>query len=248
MLFSIRTLAPVAILHDGFIQAYRVACTSAIATRRMAREDASDLGLLGSAGQAWAHLVAMRAVRKLQRVRIYSPNPERRAIFAERARRELGLDACAVQSAREAVAGADLVVAATNTNSSIIDGAWLEPGAHVVSIVSGDQKTPRRELDDETMRRAAVVVVHSKEIAGHADIGVPLQKGILKPEGIAELWEIVAGRLPGRRSESDITVFKNNIGLGLQFAAVGPRIYERARAAGIGHELPSSLFLETLKP
>lgn len=251
ILFSIRTLAPVAIMHDGFVQAYRVACTSAIGTRFLAREDAGDMGLLGSAGQAWAHLVAMNAVRRLRRVRIYSPNPERCGIFAERARRELGLDARAVGSAREAVEGADLVVAATNTNRSIVDGSWLAPGAHVVSIVSGDRKTPRRELDDETMRRAAVVVVHSKELArsmGQADLRIPVEAGLLSWDRISDLCEVVAGHVPGRRRDEDITVFKNNVGIGLQFAAVAPRLYERARAAGLGQELPAQLFLETLKP
>src|SRR6185295_7723185 len=89
MLFSLTRLAPVAIIHDGFIQVNRVACTSALSARLLARADAGDLGLIGSSGQAWAHLVAMNAVRKLKRVRVFSPNPERCEIFAERARREL---------------------------------------------------------------------------------------------------------------------------------------------------------------
>ena len=149
MLFSLRELNPVAMLHDGYIQVNRVACTSALGTRLLAREDAGDLALLGTGGQAWAHLQAIGTVRSLRRVRVFSPTRENRERFAERARAELGLAAMAVESARSAVEGADLVVAATNTSVPVVEGAWLAPGTHVVSIVSGDQRLIRRELDDE---------------------------------------------------------------------------------------------------
>ncbi|OGA44949.1 MAG: hypothetical protein A3F74_16975 [Betaproteobacteria bacterium RIFCSPLOWO2_12_FULL_62_58] len=251
ILFSVTELAPVAILHDGYLQLFRVACTSALSARLMAREDAGDLGLIGSSGQAWAHVTAINTVRKLRRVRVYSPNAERRQSFAERARRELGLAATAVTSAREAVEGADLVVAATNSSQPVIDGAWIVPGAHVISIVSGDEKTPRRELDDEVMRRAAVVISHSKQVAmakNQGDLADPVRAGILSWEKIHDLSELIAGAAPGRQGRDDITVFKNNVGMGLQFAAVAPRVYEAARAAGIGRELPAEWFLQKMKP
>lgn len=250
MLFDIRRLVPVAIIHDGYIQIYRVACTSALSARLLAREDAGNLGMLGSSGQAWAHLAAMNAVCRLQHVSVYSPTPSNREAFARRAREELGLSATAVGSAREAVEHADLVVLATNTSRPIIEGAWIAPGAHVVSIVSGDDKTLRRELDDETLRRAAVVVAHSKEAARaqkHGDLWQPVQSGILQWEDIFDLSEVLVGTAPGRARREDITLFKNNVGMGLQFAAVAPHIYERARAAGTGRELPASWFLETMK-
>jgi alanine dehydrogenase len=251
IVFSLERLAPVALIHDGFIQLYRVACTSALSVRLLARPDASVMGLLGSSGQAWAHLDAMRSVCGLRRVKVFSPNAGNRKTFATRARSELGLPAEAVDSAEAAVSGSDLVVAATNTSLPIVDGKWLAPGAHVISIVSGDQKTRRRELDDETMRRAAVVIAHSKQIARNLDQGdlaEPVAAGILDWDSIHDLSELLAGRAPGRRSPQDITVFKNNVGLGLQFAAVAPRIYELALKAGIGRELPGELFLQEMKP
>ena len=251
MVFSAETLEPVALLHDGYLQLFRVACTSALGARLLARPDASSMGLLGTGGQAWTHLMAMSAVRKLRSVRVYSPNPEHRDIFAERARRELGLAAEAVGSAREAVEGADLVVAATNTSQPIVNGAWIAKGAFVVSIVSGDLKTQRRELDDETMRRAALVVSHAKETARaqrHGDLWGPVEAGILKWEDIHDLSEVVAGKAPGRQRPEDITVFKNNVGIGLQFAAVAPRVYELARSKGIGRKLPAEWFLQSMKP
>lgn len=251
MVFSAETLEPVALLHDGYLQLVRVACTSALGARLLSRPDAATLGLLGSGGQAWTHLMAMSAVRQLKRVRVYSPSPDRRAGLVERAREELGLDAEAVGSAREAVEGADLVVAATNTSQPIVDGSWIAKGAFVVSIVSGDAKTQRRELDDETMRRAALVVSHSKETARlqrHGDLWCPVEAGILKWDHIHDLSTVVAGKAPGRGRPEDIVVFKNNVGIGLQFAAVAPRVYELARAKGIGRELPAEWFLQKMKP
>jgi alanine dehydrogenase len=250
MLFSLTRLAPVAIIHDGYLQINRVACTSALSARMLAREDAGDLALLGSSGQAWAHLVAMNAVFPLQRVRVYSPTPSNRQSFARRAHEELGIAVTATDSPEEAIRGADLVVLATNTSEPIIDGTWLAPGAHVVSIVSGDSKTRRREIDDETVRRAAVVVAHSKEAARvqeQGDLWEPVQAGILRWEDIYDLSDVIAGTAPGRTRREEITLFKNNIGMGLQFAAVAPQVYERARAASIGRELPAEWFLEKMK-
>ncbi len=251
LLFSLRHLAPVAIIHDGYIQVYRVACTSALAARLLAREGAGDLGMVGSSGQAWAHLVAMNAVFPLRRVRVFSPNRANREGYARRAREELGIAVESMPSAREAVEGADLVVAATNASRPVFEGAWLAPGTHVTSIVSGDDKTPRRELDDETLRRAAVVAAHSKALARsqrQGDLCDPVAAGILRWDDIFELAQLVAGEARGRKSADEITVFKNNVGLGLQFAAVAPPVYERARRAGIGRELPAAWFLQALKP
>ena len=250
LVFSTATGAPVAILHDGLIQLVRVACTSALATRILAREDASNLGLIGSGDQAWWHLVTTNVVRGLRRVRVFSPNIERREALAARARRELGIEAAAVSSAREAIEGADIIVTATNASEPVLDGTWIAPGAHVVSIVSGDKSRVRRELDDETMRRATLVVAHSKAGAiehRNGDLAAPVAAGILSWEKIVDFPALVAGDAPRRAQRGDITVFKNNGGVGMQFAAVAPGVYELARERGIGRELPSAWFVEKMK-
>lgn len=251
ILFSTSELAPVAMIHDGYIQVYRVACTSALATSLLAREDARVLGVLGSSGQAWAHVVAMQATRPLAEVRVYSPSPEHRAAFAARVHDELGLPARAVPTAEAAVAQSDIVVAATNTNVPIVAGQWLRPGTHVVSIASGDETQQRRELDDAVLAKARQVIVHTKALAmqqNHGDLAGPIAAGVLTWERVHDLAALIVGQAPGRQEAADITVFKNNAGLGLQFAAVGGQVYADARAAGLGRELPTHWFMETMKP
>jgi ornithine cyclodeaminase/alanine dehydrogenase-like protein (mu-crystallin family) len=250
LVFSTATGAPVAILQDGLIQLVRVACTSALATRILAREDASELGLIGSGDQAWWHLVTMNTVRALRRVRVFSPSAERRAAFAARARRELGIEAVAVSTAHEAIKEADIVVTATNASEPVLDGAWIAEGAHVVSIVSGDKGSVRRELDDVTMQRAALVVAHSKAGAiehGNGDLAAPVAAGILSWEKVVDFSDLVGGNAPRRARRDDITVFKNNGGVGMQFAAVAPGVYELARERGIGRQLPVAWFVEKMK-
>lgn len=250
VLFSVERLAPVAIMHDGFLQIFRVACTSALSARLLASRDAGDLCILGSGGQAWAHLIAMKQIFSLRRVRVFSPNAENREAFSRRAEETLGIEVHPVTAARAAVEGADLIVAATNVSQPVVNGEWIAKGAHVVSIVSGDQRTQRRELDDDTMRRAALVIAHSKKGAReqrHGDLWQPVEAGILSWEAIYDFPDLVAGRVPYQRKPDDITVFKNNGGLGLQFAAVAPPVYESARAAGIGRALPAAWFVEKLK-
>ncbi|MGE4112416.1 MAG: ornithine cyclodeaminase family protein [Burkholderiales bacterium] len=247
--FSTAGLAPVAIIHDGLIQLVRVACTSALSVRLLAREDAAVLGLIGAGRQAWWHLKAASAVRQLREVRIYSPNAERRQAFAASARQELGLNVIAADTVRTAVDGADIVVAATNASEPVFDGRWLAPGAHVVSIVSGDKGSSRREIDDETLRRAALVVAHSRAGAIEhqcGDLAGPVDAGILSWEKIIDFPDLVSGNSPRRGGRDDITVFKNNGGTGLQFAAVAPAVYERAREAGIGRKLPAAWFVEDM--
>jgi ornithine cyclodeaminase/alanine dehydrogenase-like protein (mu-crystallin family) len=249
LVFSTKDVAPVAIIHDGLIQLVRVACTSALSLRLLAREDAAELGLIGVGQQAWWHLKAANAVRKLRRIRVYSPHAERRQVFAERATTELGITVTAVDTARAAVEDADIVIAATNASEPVLDGRWLAPGTHVVSIVSGDKGSTRRELDDETLRRATLVVAHSKAGAmehRNGDLAGPVDAGILSWEKIVDLPDLVAGTSPRRSGRDDITVFKNNGGTGLQFAAVAPVIYELARDKGIGRKLPAAWFLEAM--
>ncbi len=190
----------------------------------------------------------MKAIRQFNRVSVYSPTREHREQFATEMAQTLQLDVVAVDDVRSAMKRADIVLAATNTNVPVFSGAWLREGMHVTSIVgsnvgmveAGVIAHKRRELDDETLRRAAVIGIASYELARQdqqGDIFDQVQAGELSWKAIAELREIVVGKKPGRRSSSDITVFKNNGGQGIAELAIADLILARARERQLGVEI-----------
>jgi len=138
------------------------------------------------------------------------------------------------------------VTAATNTVEPVVEGRWLKEGTHVNSIVGGDGYLPRKELDDEVICKAGLIVVGYKQqifIDRQAEFADRIERGIVKPDDLHELGELLTGKCRGRRDDQEITLFKNNTGMGIQFAATARKIYETARQKGIGTELPLELFM-----
>src|SRR5512144_1440333 len=141
------------------------------------------------------------------------------------------------ESHKQQVEGRDYVQAATAARDPVFDGHWVGKGMYVASIGGSDASNKRREIDDETIRRADVYFVHSKEVAKNdqsPDVWEAAQKGLVRWEDIGERQDLVAGKLKGRTSRDQITLFNNNTGAGTQFAAVGAAVVKRARAMGLG--------------
>lgn len=245
-LFDMDTCELLAIMDDHVISTLRVGATSGVATKHLARRDARAMGLLGSGEQARTQLTAALAVRPIEKVKVYSPTRENRERFAREMSAQCRVDVLPVESAQAAIRGSDIVSAATNTVEPVVEGRWLEEGAHVNSIVGGDGYLPRRELDDEVIRRASLIVVGYKAqifLDRQAEFAERLDRGMVKPEDLHELGELLTGKCRGRRDEREITLFKNNTGMGIQFAATARKVYEKARQKGIGTELPLDLFM-----
>ena len=168
-------------------------------------------------------------------------------------RDEHGLDRKieAVETPQRTVEDSDFVQAATAAWDPVFDGHWVEAGMYVASIGGSDASNKRREIDDETIRRADLYVVHSKEVARldqSPDVWEVAQKGIFPWDSIHEIQDLVAGNVQGRTSASQITVFNNNTGAGTQFAALGAAVLRRARSMGLGREIPTEWFLEDVSP
>jgi ornithine cyclodeaminase/alanine dehydrogenase-like protein (mu-crystallin family) len=250
-LFDMETTEPLAIIQDSFIQKMRVGATSGIGLKYLAREDSQVLGLFGSGWQAEAHVEAISRLRKLREVRVYSPTAEHRKKFAEVMTPKVDVEIRAVDRPDQAVKGADIVMAATATVDPVFDGRLVEPGMHVGCIVASDKTQKRRELDDEAIARCDLVVVTSREQAEYdeqPDIYGAVEKGILSWERIYELSELVVGKAPGRSDPKQVTLFNNNVGMGIQFAALGAKVLEQAEKAGLGRKIPSDWFLEETSP
>ncbi len=214
LLFRPETGEPLATLDGRLITEMRTAAVSAVATRLLARQDAAVLALLGAGVQARSHLEALRLVRDLREVRVWSPR--RAAEFAARH----GVRATA--SAEEAVRGADVVVVATTSETPVLEGKWLAPGAHVNAV--GAPRPTWRELDDDVLRQARLYV-EQREPATRESGDV-----IAAGRVFAEIGEVVAGIRPGRQSEREITLFKS-VGVAIEDVATADLVYRKAAQA-----------------
>ncbi len=262
-LFSAETGEPLAMFPDGVIQRMRVAATSVLAAREMAREDASVMAIFGSGWQASAHVPAFCAVRKLTKINAYSPTQPNRERFAKAMEQLVGVRVEPMASPAEAARGADILVAATNAITRVIEPEWMQPGVHATCVKDC-------ELGDETIRKASRVVIHARNfapenyIAGFGDEKIAAHDPVDFIRGVRrspaettaapfwanapELKDVMGGSAPGRKSADEVTCFINNIGLGIQFAAVGSAVYAEARAKSVGKEIPTDWFLESVHP
>ncbi|MBI3457418.1 MAG: ornithine cyclodeaminase family protein [Candidatus Rokubacteria bacterium] len=246
LLFSIKERVLKGIIHDHYVSPLRVGATSGVAAKYLARSDASVIGIFGAGEQARAQVAALCAVRPITQVKIYSLRDESRTRFARAIANEFGVDARAARDPRETVQSSHVVVTATNAGDPVFDGRWLEPGTHLIAMIGANRFDQRREIDDEAVRRSDVIVVNLKEqveIDQQPELMSPLRKGYVTWDRIHELGELVIGKIPGRTTASQITQHNNNVGMGIQFAAVGHLILEKARAKGVGTELPQDLFV-----
>jgi ornithine cyclodeaminase/alanine dehydrogenase-like protein (mu-crystallin family) len=256
MLFSTETGEPLAIFPDGYVQKLRVGGASAIAARYLARRDAKTMALLGSGWQASAHLVTMSMVRDLKEVKVFSPTPASRRRFIEEWSSKVSSKLIEADSAAAAIEGTDMVICTTNSISPLFSGEILQSGVHVSCVKPC-------ELDPTTYKRADPLIIHWHE-AKPFQIAIGIDRQSI-PD-IAEGWQhpltredtaiwdfptlsqLVNGQHPGRTSEASISCFCNNVGLGLQFAAVGCEVLARAREARVGREIPTEWFLESVHP
>jgi ornithine cyclodeaminase len=202
---------------------------SGVATRSLAREDAGDLAILGSGVQATSHLSAMKTVRPLRRVRVWSRDPERARAFAERESARHGLGVEAVDSVRSTVEGADLVCTTTAAREPVLEGAWLAPGVHINAVGACFRDT--RELDTAAVRGARLVVDRRESALNESgDILIPRSEGAIGDDHIVgELGEVLLGRVPGRRSPAERTLFKS-LGIAIEDLAAAHHVWRKAEA------------------
>ncbi|MDP9392370.1 MAG: ornithine cyclodeaminase family protein [Actinomycetota bacterium] len=264
-LLSARTGEPLAILNDGVLQHMRVGADSAIGTKFGSREDARVLGMLGSGGMARSHLEALLTVRPLERVQVYSPTKANREAYAAEMSERHGVEVVAVDEARDAFRGADIVSGCTDAAADVIVGDWLEPGTHVTSIGGGVDARAREVFDvwlrlgtapaplndpdwrptDEFLAYAARP---SDAVWGHHRHGRVrrLPEGPGAPR-VVTFEEVLTGADKARNSDTEITFSERGNIQGAQFFAVSGLIYEKCRERGLGHELPTSWFLQDIR-
>ena len=236
MLYSTDTGELLAMLQADRLGQMRTGAASGVATKHMARPEARSVGIFGTGWQARAQLEAVCLVRQIQSIKAFGRDATRRQTFCTEMSQQLGIPVEPVDTPEAVIRGMDVVITATNARDPLFDGNWLEPGAHVNAI--GSNALIRREIDDTTVRRSALIVVDSKEQARLecGDLLGALERGLIHWEQVRELGDVVAGFIPGRRQASDITLFESH-GLAIWDLAAGMAVYDAAKAKGLGRDI-----------
>jgi ornithine cyclodeaminase/alanine dehydrogenase-like protein (mu-crystallin family) len=233
LLSSGETGEPLAVLNASAVTEIRTAAVSAVATQLLATPDADVLAVIGTAGQARAHVEALSLARPLAEIRVAG----RDLAKAERFAANVGANGVPVRACariRDAVAGAGIVVTVTSSAEPVLRGDWLEPGMHVNAV--GASQPGARELDSAAMG-AGVLFADRREslLAESGDYQLAAADGRTSPDAIrAELGEVLTGRAPGRVSADEITIFKS-LGLAVEDLAAAACVYQNAAAAGTGN-------------
>ena len=275
-LLSTRNGEPLAFVHDGILQHMRVGAGAGIGAKYLAREDTHVVGMLGSGGMARTFLEAFKCVRDVRLCKVYSPNPERREAYAAEMSRRLGIEVQAVDSARAAVRGVDLLCSCTDSMRPVYDAEWIEQGMHVTNL-------GRREVPDAAIDRFDVVVRQGtaglqmrqterfQAERGHSPAafigGTAEQMQRIPPKNAQpglggdspeftdrgrggdkpDFADLMTGKCQGRTSRDQVTFYRNVGNQGLQFSSVGGWVYEQALEQGAGRTIPTEWFLQDIR-
>lgn len=233
LLFEVEHGQPVALLDAAEITAIRTAAASGLATRLLARPDASSLAILGAGEQASSHLAAMLAVRKLRRIRIWARDPDKAAAFAAAEGTKHGVTIDVAPTVRDAVQHAEIICTVTKAREPILFGDWIEPGTHL--NVVGSSVAGTAEIDIPTVVKSRFFVDYrSSTITEGGDYLRALRAGAITPEHIlAEIGEVANGSKAGRTSPVDVTLYKS-LGIAPQDLASAHYVLQKARERGMG--------------
>lgn len=233
---DIQTGEPLALLEGSYLTVMRTGALSGVATKYLARPNSRVLSIIGTGEQALGQLQAIMAVREIHSVRLYNRSKQKAMEFAAHIERIFPILASVFENPNEAIAGADIIVAATSSETPVFTNE-VEPGVHINGI--GSYRPIMQELPTSVIAQADKVVVESRDatVKEAGDLQIPIQEGKFSVDQIhAELGEIVAKKATGRESESEITVFKS-VGFAAADIVVAKYFYEKALKEGIGQHV-----------
>jgi alanine dehydrogenase len=235
-LFDADSGEPLALLDGASMNPFKTGATGAVGVDALAREDARTLSIVGSGAQARGQLGATMTVRDFETVNVYSPTKESRESFASEMNERYDASVGAVASSDAAVEGADVVVTATNASEPVLDGDLLEPGTHVTAM--GQYDPEKRELDARTIERATYVPdLRARATSDAGSFLGAIEDGVVTEEHIhGDLGEVLAGDVPGRESDEEITVFDSG-GTAIETVAAAHMLYHKAVARGLGESI-----------
>lgn len=258
LLVDAASAEPLALMNDGVVQHLRVAATNALAARYMGREDARVLGIYGSGGMAHSHAVMMSLVRDLDEVRVYSPTPAHREAFAQQLERELKLPVWALADPSQLPVGCDMLAACTDSTVPVIGRESIERRMFLTCVTSSEVDPGAADLINavvlhQTIENGTVVTYWTgRDYVGpdggmHPHRAPEIGRYGQGPMVRGTLAQLVSGRIPGRVEQDEINYFYNNIGSGLQFAAIAGKVYETLRGTAALNEIPTEWLTQTIR-
>lgn len=264
-LTSIETGEPLAFINDGVLQHMRVGADGGIGVKYMANENAEVVGILGSGGMARSHMQAFTAVRRIRKLQVFSPTKENRESFGREMATKYGIEVNVCDSPEQVYKGAHIIAGLTDSAVPVLEGGYLEKGAHIINI--GGTGLP----DEDSLKRVDVylrfgdapapvgrpeLALEDEYLAWEARPNAPKYgdgrrerkvHGSALPEKRVILAELLNGKAKGRTSPDQITYSERGNLQGAQFYAVAGKVYELAKAQGLGREIPTSLFLQDIR-
>ncbi len=276
LLISTETGEPLAFFNDGALQHMRVGAGAALGVRHLAREDSETVGMLGSGGMARSFLEAFALVRPIRRARVYSPTRANREAYAQEMSDRLGIEVEPVDTPRAAVRGADILASCTDSMEPVYDADWIEPGMHVTNLGRREMPEEATGVFDVVIRQgtAGLQMKQTERFQaerGHSPAafigGTAEEMARIPPRNPRpgfggddpefrdrgqggdkpDFAQLVSGQVPGRTSRDQITFYRNVGNQGLQFSALAPIVYRKARAEGSGREIPTEWFLQDIR-
>jgi alanine dehydrogenase len=271
LLFSTENGEPLAVMNDGYLQHMRVGATAGIAAKYLAREDADTVGMIGSGSMAWTHALAFAEVRNIKRIRVFSPTPKNRETYARNLSARLGIDVVPVDSAVEAVKGAQIVSACTDSIVPVIPGRSIEAGAFVTTVkgtVELDKSSVERirmfytfapnsdaishsQPGEAASRAQKISGTHRAYVAGQAEdlarIPEVQREGGFDKRKLVSFKNLLNGQDPGRRDAEEILAVGGNQIQGIQFASVGGATYQLIKEKGLGRQFPTDWLLQDVR-
>src|ERR1051325_520458 len=262
-MFSTRDGMPVAFINDGFLQHLRVAGRAGLGVKYLARKDAHAVGMIGSGGMARTYLEAFSEVRKITKVKVYSPNRDNAKLYAREMSSKFKIEVMAVESAREAVKGVDIVSCCTSSIDPVFKTAWLEPGMHVTDVTWDETEPGFANAVDVavTMGESTPHLENPPPGAFYAShgflgyvAGQPEEKAIIPKRPprdeilkMPTLADVISGKAKGRTDSKQTSWFLNLGVMGVQFAAVCAAVYNEATKKSIAREIPTEWFTQSIR-
>lgn len=230
-----KTGFPVSVMDGTWITDMRTGAAAGVATKYLARDNSEVLGLVGAGVQAATGLEAIMEVMDIKEVRVSCRTCETRDLFAQKASEKYGIPVKAVDTIKEAVQGADVLLTTTPAREPVVKSKWVSPGTHINAM--GADAPGKQELDSHILQKSKIIIDCWDQASHSGEINIPVQEGLVRQSDIhGKIGDVITGSIPGRTSDEEITVF-DSTGLAVQDIVTAWNVYEKALQKGIGQKM-----------